>query len=255
MGGFHLVEPVGGNSTSPTGPQQAASASTPRVSVPSTDAEGGRARSGNAPELEEGRVTILTLEMLRELVKDAEFSIRITDLEIADRSKGDALSKVIFILQSSWFILQCIGRLVQGLSLTQLELTTLALASLNGITFILWWDKPLGVRAPVRVYMSRKLTDAERDTERVVFCSPFVFILTRDCRSNLLSPLSQLVQSPYLSLSSPSSSSSSSSSSLSFLAAPPAPYNTSLTSTPSCLSCHTSRSHMWLLGLRFSGWP
>ena len=54
-----------------------------------------------------------------------------------------------------------------GLSLTQLELTTLALASLNEITFILWWDKPLDVRAPVRVYMNRKLTDTERDVRRV----------------------------------------------------------------------------------------
>jgi len=185
MGGFHLVEPVEGT---PTGQQQAASdvqASTSQVEGTETDAERGCARSGNAPKLEEGRITVLTLEMLRELVKDAEFRIRITDLEIADRSKGDALSKLIFILQSSWFILQCIGRLVQGLSLTQLELTTLALASLNGITFILWWDKPLGVRAPVRVYMNRKLTDAERDKGRAVsdlfsVCST----LTRDCSNN-----------------------------------------------------------------------
>ena len=166
-----LVEPVEGNSTSSeatSGRQQAASVvtvGTPPVTVEGTetDAERGRAPSGNQPELEEGRVTILTLEMLRELVKDVEFRIRITEEEIEDRSKGDALSKIIFILQSSWFICQCIARLVQGLSLTQLELTTLALASLNGMTFILWWDKPLVVRAPVRVYMRRKLTDAKRD--------------------------------------------------------------------------------------------
>jgi len=100
-------------------------------------------------------------------VKDSDFRIRITDEEIGDRSKGDALAKVILILQSSWFICQCIARWVQGLGLTQLELTTLALASLNGITFILWWDKPLAVEAPVRVYMDRTLTDAERATEGV----------------------------------------------------------------------------------------
>jgi len=34
--------------------------------------------SGNKPEPEEGRVTILTLEMLRELVKDLEITFRIT---------------------------------------------------------------------------------------------------------------------------------------------------------------------------------
>jgi len=173
MGGFHLVEPVEGNSTSPqatTGTQQAVSdvqsTSIPSVEGSQTDAEKGRA-PGNKPELEEGRTTILTLEMLRKLVHDPEFRIRITEKEIADRSKGDALAKIILVFQSSWFIFQCIARYVQGLSITQLELTTLALASLNGITFILWFDKPLGVQAPVRVYMKRKLTDAERDAPGV----------------------------------------------------------------------------------------
>ena len=68
--------------------------------------------------MEKGRVTILTLEMLRELVKDPSFELRITEDEISDRSKGDGLSKLIFILQTSWFIVQCIARHMQGLDLT-----------------------------------------------------------------------------------------------------------------------------------------
>jgi len=170
MGGFHLVEPLKDNSTSPeasTGTQQAAvdvqATNTPSVEGTQPDAEQGRA-PGN-----QRRVTILTLEMLRQLVQDREFRsrIRITEDEIADRSKGDALSRIIFILQSSWFIFQCIERHVQALNLTQLELTTLALASLNASTFILWWNKPLGVQVPVRVYMNRELTDEERDAAGV----------------------------------------------------------------------------------------
>jgi len=190
MGGFHLVEPVEENSTSAeatTGTQQAASdvvkvhaTSTPAVEGTNTDAEKGPA-PGNKAELNEGRVTILTLEMLRELVKDPEFRIQITEKEIADRSKGDGLAKIILILQSSWFMFQCIARRAQGLGLTQLELTTLALASLNGITFILWWYKPLGVEAPVRVYMTHKLTDVERATEGVSDLFSVATILTRDC--------------------------------------------------------------------------
>ena len=35
---------------------------------------------------------------------------RITEDDILDRSKGDALSKGLVILQTSWFILQCIAR-------------------------------------------------------------------------------------------------------------------------------------------------
>ena len=129
----------------------------------SADTEKGRV-SRNKPE---GRVTILTLEMLEELVKDPGFEIQVTEDEITDRSKGDTVSKIIFIFQSSWFIVQCIGRCIQGLSLTQLELSTLALASLNGMTFILWWDKPLGAQTPVRVYLKRQLTNAEINVEGV----------------------------------------------------------------------------------------
>src|SRR6266571_2079048 len=40
-------------------------------------------------------------------------------------------------------------------------LPALALASLNAITFILWWNKPLPAQAIVRVLMERNLTDAE----------------------------------------------------------------------------------------------
>ena len=165
MGGFHLVEPVETWPEATVGEEKTVldvqSTSTPETKI---DAEKGPAPPpGNNPELEMGRVTILTLYMLEELVKDPEFKIQVTARDIADRSKGDALAKTILIFQSSWFIFQCIIRHVQGLSLTQLELTTLALASLNGVTSILWWEKPLGVEAPMRVYMKRKLTDEERN--------------------------------------------------------------------------------------------
>ncbi|SJK96890.1 uncharacterized protein ARMOST_00138 [Armillaria ostoyae] len=63
-----------------------------------------------------------------------------------DKSKGDALSKMFSILQISWFIAQCIARVVQGLSITLLEMTALAFAGLSMITYFLWWYKPLNVK-------------------------------------------------------------------------------------------------------------
>ena len=154
MGGFHVVEPP---EVDPT------EANTEEITdMPLVDTDTEKAHHGCSEKKPNGRITILTLEILRELVKDSEFELQISAEEIADRSKGDVLSKLIFILQSTWFILQCFGRRIQGLTLTHLELTTLALASLNGITFVLWWDKPLGAQAVVRVYLKRKLTDSER---------------------------------------------------------------------------------------------
>ena len=80
----------------------------------------------------------------------------ITAAEIQDKSRGDFLSKAIVILQSLWFIIHCIARGKQGLALTELELVTLALASLNGVMYYFWWYKPLGVNEAVKLYRKGK---------------------------------------------------------------------------------------------------
>ena len=92
----------------------------------------------------------------------------ITAAEIHDKGRGDFLSKAIVILQSTWFVMQCVVRGIEGIALTELELVTLALASLNGLMYYFWWDKPLGVNEPIKVYTidtypPRKVVDgAER---------------------------------------------------------------------------------------------
>jgi len=81
---------------------------------------------------------------------------RISKAEIEDKSKGDAISKAAVILQTGWFVTQCIARGVQGLPITELELVTVAFAALNFVIYLLWWDKPLNVQRGVRVYKKRK---------------------------------------------------------------------------------------------------
>jgi hypothetical protein len=76
----------------------------------------------------------------------------VVEADIEDRSKGDALSKGIAILQLAWFILQLVSRYIQNLPTTLLELDTLALAALAGIAYGLWWKKPKDVRRPYAVY-------------------------------------------------------------------------------------------------------
>jgi hypothetical protein len=80
---------------------------------------------------------------------------RIAKAEIDDRSKGDAISKGLVILQTSWFVTQCIARGIQGLPITELELVTVAFAALNFVVYVLWWHKPLNVERGVRVYKKR----------------------------------------------------------------------------------------------------
>jgi len=96
---------------------------------------------------------VLTVDRFKELIERPDFDLPdITEEDIEDRSKGDVLFKLIAILQTSWFIIQCIARGQQRLALTELELVTLALASLNAVTFAIWWHKPLGVQEPVKIY-------------------------------------------------------------------------------------------------------
>ena len=73
--------------------------------------------------------------------------------EIEDRSKSDGFSKTIALGQTLWFVAQCISRRAQYLDLTLIELLTLSLAGLNGLMYFLWWNKPLDVHCPVRVYL------------------------------------------------------------------------------------------------------
>jgi hypothetical protein len=80
----------------------------------------------------------------------------VTVEEIEDRSKADGFSKTIALGQTLWFVAQCIVRGAQHLDLTLVELLTLSLAVLNGLMYFLWWNKPLDVRCPVRVYFLDK---------------------------------------------------------------------------------------------------
>jgi hypothetical protein len=71
---------------------------------------------------------------------------------IEDKSKGDAISKGIAFCQVSWFVVQGVARMAQNLPLTELEVTTLAYASINLFTWLFWWNKPFDVHDPIVVH-------------------------------------------------------------------------------------------------------
>ncbi|KAF8522628.1 hypothetical protein BU17DRAFT_44502 [Hysterangium stoloniferum] len=87
--------------------------------------------------------------------------------EIMDRGKSDALSKSFVIIQTSWFIVQCLTRHIQHLLITQLELATLALAVLNGVMYFFWWNKPLDVRTPIHIQLiNNSASETQATTQR-----------------------------------------------------------------------------------------
>ncbi len=73
----------------------------------------------------------------------------VTKDELMDKSKGDALSKCISLLQTTWFVVQYFSRITLSLPTTPLETATLAFALLNFCNYILWWHKPLDVQYPL----------------------------------------------------------------------------------------------------------
>lgn len=76
----------------------------------------------------------------------------IAEADIEDRSKGDTLSKGLVVLQTVWFIVQCIvRRQFKHLPLTELEGITLAFAALNVMTYCFWYYKPLHIEYPYTV--------------------------------------------------------------------------------------------------------
>ncbi|KAF4607612.1 hypothetical protein EYR38_001684 [Pleurotus pulmonarius] len=71
--------------------------------------------------------------------------------EIQDKSKGDALAKLLILGQVAWFILQLIARFATHLAVTELEVVTLSYASINALLYFFWWDKPLDVHEPILI--------------------------------------------------------------------------------------------------------
>ncbi|KAK0440195.1 uncharacterized protein EV420DRAFT_1582093 [Desarmillaria tabescens] len=104
---------------------------------------GGPSDRRTVHKVEKRLLTLRDLKNQPDLMKKLN-AVRVETIE--DKSKGDALSKTFSILQISWFIAQCIGRSIQYLPITLLEMTALAFAGLSMITYCLWWYKPLNVK-------------------------------------------------------------------------------------------------------------
>ena len=91
--------------------------------------------------------------LARDLKRDDIYPFTMpTEAEIRDRGKSDWLAKSLVLLQTSWFIMQCIARAIGHLPVTHLEIVTLAYAAMNFVIYIFWWNKPLNVNRPVRVF-------------------------------------------------------------------------------------------------------
>jgi hypothetical protein len=148
----------------------------------------------------------LDIETLEEYSRDGTIDWpMVTKKEIDDRSKGDFLSKSIAVFQTTWFIVQCIARGVAKITLTQMELATLAFSVLNIILCMLWWNKPLGVAYPFPVYYrSAVYTPTLRSPSSPLFLQPSTFtrfradLSKRFTDKGIFAPIYILIIDPFI---------------------------------------------------------
>ncbi|KIL62377.1 hypothetical protein M378DRAFT_12853 [Amanita muscaria Koide BX008] len=85
-------------------------------------------------------------------IKDGTIDLpKVSKKDILGRSKGDLIAKSFAVIQTAWFVFQCIHRRSQHLLLTELEITTLAHTLINFFIYFFWWHKPYGVAVPIEV--------------------------------------------------------------------------------------------------------
>jgi hypothetical protein len=89
----------------------------------------------------------------------------LTPAMVADTSKPDVFTKLIAFLQTTWFLLQLIGRAASHLTITTLELFTLAYVCCALGAFGFWLHKPLDVHLPLIIDASPTFTPIRRRTQ------------------------------------------------------------------------------------------
>ncbi|KAJ3555739.1 hypothetical protein NP233_g12138 [Leucocoprinus birnbaumii] len=103
-------------------------------------------------------VKVLTFSRLLRAIESGEIDIpNIPEEDIIDKSKGDWLSKSAVVVQTTWFVAQCVGRWISHLPLADLEVLTLAFATLNAFVYAVWWSKPQGVDVPLRLQLKSSI--------------------------------------------------------------------------------------------------
>ncbi|KAJ9607828.1 hypothetical protein H2200_007907 [Cladophialophora chaetospira] len=81
----------------------------------------------------------------------ADGKVEVTELkkeQIEDKSKTSGIVKALALMQIIWFALGILGRGIQPLPITTLELSTVAIVFCSILTYAFWWHKPRDIQRP-----------------------------------------------------------------------------------------------------------
>ena len=82
-----------------------------------------------------------------------------TSKEIWDKSKQDGFQKAFTMLQTGWFVVQVLGRAIQHLPVTTLELSTFSFVFCTFASYYQWSHKPLDVESPTVINIEATTAD------------------------------------------------------------------------------------------------
>lgn len=114
---------------------------------------------------------------------------------LQDKNKADAFVRILTSVQIFWYALQCIGRAVQHLAVSMLELDVVAIVLCTFPTFYFWFHKPLDVDTTETLHLvgSLRLSDVlalAGDAAKQPFKStPLDFINSPPDRFQILDPI------------------------------------------------------------------
>ena len=109
---------------------------------------------------------------------------------IWDKNKADGFARAITLIQVTWFSVQCIGRGIQHLTLSTLELLTINMIFCTVFTFYFWKDKPLDIQTPIILRtdtpISEILVKAGDQAREPYTLTPLDFIAARPTQTNFV---------------------------------------------------------------------
>ncbi|KAF5495255.1 hypothetical protein CGCS363_v010273 [Colletotrichum siamense] len=75
----------------------------------------------------------------------------IHESQIKDKSKADWMAKSLVCIQAGWMVAQVVGRVIEQLPVSLLEINTCGHVACAVLLYLLWWSKPLDVLDPTVV--------------------------------------------------------------------------------------------------------
>ena len=101
--------------------------------------------------------------------------------------ESDWLAESLVLLQTSWFVMQCITRAIEHLFETHLKIMMLAYAAMNFVIYVFWWNKPLNANRPVRVSrISRESEPSETQPQSISEARKLTWETIRDGLKTIL---------------------------------------------------------------------